>query len=57
MKTNVNRVARNRLSTYIADNQNKFCHMCGNLTPITQLYAEIYMNNLYGYTCLDCHKL
>jgi hypothetical protein len=57
MKTNVNRVARNRLSTYIADSQNKFCHMCGNLTPITQLYAEIYMNNLYGYTCLDCHKI
>ena len=53
-RTNVKDLTRSQITTYIANHNQKFCSECGYLYNRTDMFVQLYANNLYGYTCLEC---
>lgn len=56
MKTNIKNVPDKKLGIYLRDSGRKFCQSCGDLTNTSELFAQMYANGLYGYTCENCNE-
>ncbi len=54
-KVNIKDLSRKEITSYLSSPHQKFCCSCGELNPLTNLFVQMFANNLYGYTCLDCN--
>jgi hypothetical protein len=53
-RVHVDSLSRSQITSYLQNHNQKFCHECGYLYNRTDMFVQLYANNLYGYTCLEC---
>jgi hypothetical protein len=53
---NSSKISDRVLNEYMKDGARRFCQDCRNLSDISEMYVQLYVNGLYGYTCDQCAK-